>query len=196
MKKLLILFIFILLDANSLNAQETTKPKTIGVGLQFNSMDFGGLSARYDINKNHGVQVVAGLGSVHGDAAYGGRAKAFTFTGRYLYSFDSNSSNIRPYSSNVRPYLVGQIGHWKLQYKDFYSDISQQFITYGAGMGVEYAFSNKLKLNMEGGWSGAMASNGGNVGYGYSGIFIAGGIHYYFKLFRNAGHPSIIQNIR
>nr|WP_299070391.1 hypothetical protein [uncultured Allomuricauda sp.] len=171
MRKLFVTFSLTLLIITSINAQEISESGVLGAGIQATSLNYG-LSARYNLTETHGIQAVIG-GANYG---FGGSVSAFTFTGRYLYSFSSNTSNLRPYA-------VGQIGVWTVKYKDNFfgtnANESESSISYGAGAGIEYAFSGleQLGFNVEAGYGGGSFGDG----FSYSGIFFGGGVHYYFN---------------
>lgn len=171
MKKLFVTLSLALVTTVSLSAQEISEAGAFGAGLQATSLNYG-LSARYNLTETHGIQAVIG-GANYG---FGGSVSAFTFTGRYLYSF--NSSN-----ANLRPYAVGQVGLWTVKYKDNFfgtsANESDTSISFGAGAGIEYAFSGleQLGFNVEAGYGGGSFGDG----FSYSGIFFGGGVHYYFN---------------
>lgn len=173
MKKtyLLITLFFILLSYNS-NAQDMKETGSLGVGAQFNSL-FYGVSAKYNFTEIHAGEIVIGGGNY----GFGGNFSSFTLTGRYLYNFEIDNENLKPYG-------FGQLGFWTLKYKDnfFGSAIkeSETSISYGAGAGLEYAFNGleQLGFNIEIGYGGGTFGSG----FGYSGIIFGAGFHYYFNL--------------
>ena len=154
------------------NGQEISESGVLGAGIQATSLNYG-LSARYNLTEIHGLQAV--IGSVN--YGFGGSVNAFSFTGRYLYSFTGSNSNFRPYA-------LGQVGLFTVKYKDnFFGNIvdeSDTSISFGAGAGIEYAFDGleQLGFNVEAGYGTGSFGDG----LSYSGIFFGGGIHYYFNL--------------
>lgn len=172
MKKSAITFCTIFLTLLGINAQEISDSGVLGAGIQATSLNYG-ISARYNLTEVHGLQAV--IGSVN--YGFGGSVSAFSFTGRYLYSFAGSSSNLRPYA-------VGQLGFWTVKYKDnfFGSSLNESdtSIAFGAGAGIEYAFDGleQLGFNIEAGYGGGSFGDG----FSYSGIYFGGGVHYYFDL--------------
>ncbi|KAB5491407.1 outer membrane protein [Flagellimonas hadalis] len=173
MRKSVITICTVILFTMSTNAQEISAPGVLGAGIQATSLNYG-ISARYNLTEVHGLQAV--IGSVN--YGFGGSVSAFSFTGRYLYSFTDVGS------SNLRPYALGQLGIWTVKYKDnfwgTYANESDSSIAYGIGAGIEYAFDGleQLGFNIEAGYGGGSFGDG----LSYSGVFFGGGVHYYFNL--------------
>lgn len=172
MKKLFTTLLLSLITFGAMNAQEISEAGVLGAGLQATSLNYG-LSARYNLTEIHAVQAV--IGSVN--YGFGGSVSAFSVTGRYLYSFNSNNSNLRPYA-------LGQVGLFTVKYNDnFFGtavDERDTSVSFGVGAGVEYAFDGleQLGFNVEAGYGTGSFGDG----LSYSGIFFGGGVHYYFNL--------------
>ncbi len=173
MRKSVIAICTTIILAFNASAQEISDPGVLGAGIQATSLNYG-ISARYNLTEVHGLQAV--IGSVN--YGFGGSVSAFSFTGRYLYSFSGGNS------SNLRPYAVGQLGFWTVKYKDNFwgtnVNESDSSIAYGVGAGIEYAFDGleQLGFNIEAGYGGGSFGDG----LSYSGVFFGGGVHYYFDL--------------
>ena len=174
MKKSIIvtmLFIF-LFHLNILHGQEISNVGALGVGVQATSLNYG-ISGRYNLTEVHGLQAILGSANY----GLGGSVNAFTFSGRYLYSFPGENANLRPY-------VFGQLGFWTVKFNDsfFGSNFNESAtsLAYGFGGGVEYAFSGleKLGFNIEAGYGGGSFAGG----FSYAGVFFGGGVHYYFDL--------------
>ncbi len=175
MKKIFFLTIsFITLINTTLNAQGMTEAGSLGLGAQFNSL-FYGISAKYNFTEVHSGEIVVGGGNY----GFAGDFSSFTTTGRYLYNFDIDNENLRPYA-------FGQVGFWTLKYDGFTifnvttPEIKETSISYGLGGGIEYAFSGleQLGFNAEIGYGGGSFGNG----LSYSGVIFGVGFHYYFNL--------------
>lgn len=168
----LVPFFALFLTVTGVTGQEISDAGVLGAGLQATSLNYG-ISAKYNLTEQHGVQAIVGSANY----GFGGSVNAFTFTGRYLYSFTNASANLKPYA-------FGQVGFWTVRYRDTFfgtnSNESDTSIAFGAGVGIEYAFPGleQLAFNAEGGYGGGSFGNG----FSYSGIFFGGGIHYYFNL--------------
>jgi hypothetical protein len=105
-----------------------------------------------------------------------GDIKMNFYGARYIYNFSKDNN------STITPYAFGGVGliSWKMklaQYGMGLSDMSDSFLGYSAGAGVEGRLGTNLALSGELGYGKMNVA----AGIGVAGVIYGVGLHYYIK---------------
>lgn len=105
-----------------------------------------------------------------------GDIKMNFYGARYIYNFNNDNN------SSITPYAFGGVGliSWKMklaQYGLGLSDMSDSFLGYSAGGGVEGRLGTNLALSGELGYGKMNVA----AGVGVSGVVFGAGLHYFIK---------------
>jgi hypothetical protein len=158
----------IIISTTFISTTSTAQNEKLAIGVQYSAFT-AGASVKMSIGGPSQLQATINPISA-------GDIKMNFYGARYIYNFKKDNN------SSITPYAFGGMGliNWKMKLAKYgmgLSDMSDSFIGYSAGGGVEGRLGTNLALSGELGYGKMNVADG----IGVAGVVYGFGLHYFIK---------------